>query len=227
MSIQNALGGASLIGAGANIWGAKKSADAQAKAAKQATALAREQFLRGLEEVKPFKDAGMSVLPNITAAANEQATPFSFRDSSAFLNDYFNSPEYQTLNAQATDQILRNRSVTGGLRSGGASVDLANIAPTIGIDALNRINQQDMQAYGINEAAKADRFQRLYGLANMGANAASGNQVAAMNFGSTAANNAIAAGNARANKYANYAKTINGLVDDGASIYSAGKMGII
>lgn len=205
MSIFNAIGQG---------YAAKKGADATKSASKQSTALQREMFQQGLKEVAPFKELGISALGNLGEAANQPVDQFSFRDPSQYLNEYFNSPEYQTLNKQATDQILRGASATGGLRSGGTNVDLASIAPTIGINALNRVNQQDLQAYGVNQSAIGDRFNRLYGVANMGANAASGNQNAGMNFGSAAGQNALIAGQAQANKYKGYADAVTGLSTD-------------
>lgn len=221
-----ALVAASAVTAYAGNRASSKAASASKHASNQATALQQDQFNRGVEEVAPFKQIGIGALNNLGAAANESFDPFSFRDPSSYLNNYFGSPEYQALNAQASDQILRNSSATGGLRSGGSNVSLANIAPTLGINALNRVNQQDLQAYGVNQGAISDRFNRLYGVANMGANVASGNQSAGMNFASQAGANAIGAGNAQSAAYMNQAQNIGGFATDLASIYAGNKMGL-
>lgn len=225
MGIELALGGAALLGAGASAYSAKKGAKATGKAADQATALQREQFERGIQEVAPFKQVGIDALGNIAAAANEPVQQFSYREPGKFLNEYFKSPEFQALNTQATDQILRNRSATGGLRSGGSNVDLANIAPTLGINALQRINQQDLQVFGINQGALADRFNRLYSIGSMGANVASGNQTSGANFASQAGANALTAGSAKDIAYEQQGKAIGGLASDIGSIYLANRMG--
>ena len=219
------LVGAAVVGAVGSSVAADKSASATKAASKNATALEREQYQQGLQEVAPFKQVGIGALDNLGRAANDPVTPFAFRDSSAYLNDYFNSPEYQTLNKQASDQILRGASATGGLRSGGSNVSLANIAPTLGINALNRTNQQDLQAYGVNQGATADRFNRLYSVANMGANVASGNQSAGANFASQAGANAIGAGNAQAAAYQQQGQALSGLATDLGSIYTGNKLG--
>lgn len=220
------LGGAALLGGVAQYKGAKKSANAVKGASDQSTALSREQFERGIKEVAPFRQVGLDALGNLGEAANQPISPFSFRDPSQYLGEYFNSPEFQTLNSQAMDQVLRGASATGGLRSGASNVNLANIAPTLGINALNRVNQQDLQAYGVNQSAIGDRFSRLYGVANMGANAASGNQNAGINFASQAGANALAAGNAQANAYGQQANAIGGLVGDLGSVYMGNKLGL-
>jgi hypothetical protein len=216
---------AAVVGGVATNEAAKKGAKATKKASDQATALSREQFERGIEEVAPFKQIGVGALPALSTAANQQVDQFNYRDPNQFLSSYFNSGEYQALNKQATDQILRNRSVTGGLRSGGSSVDLANIAPTLGINALNRVNQQDLQRFGVNQGAKTDQFNRLFGVASMGANAASGNQVAGANFASQAGANAITAGNAQNMAYQQQGKAAQGLATDLGSIYLGNRMG--
>lgn len=205
MSIGNALFGN---------YAAKKSADSVKSAAKESTALQREMFNRGLETTEPFRQFGSSALPMLTAELEAQAERFSFREPGQFLSEYFQSPEFQALNAQSTDQILRNRSATGGLRSGGSNADLANIAPTLGINALNRANNNDLTAFGVNQSSAQDRFNRMFGVASMGANVATGNQSAGMQFGSAAGANAITAGMANANKYNQYATNAQGLITD-------------
>ena len=91
-------------------------------------------------------------------------------------------------------------------------MDLGNIAPTLGINALSRVNQQDLQQFGVNQGAKTDQFNRLYSVGSLGANVASGNQVAGANFASQAGANAITAGNAQANAYVQQGQAINGVV---------------
>jgi hypothetical protein len=213
------------IGAASSAYGADKASKASSRASKEATKLEREQYEQGLKEVAPFKQVGINALPALESATLEPASPFSFRNPSTYLNDYFASPEYATLNAQATDQILRNRSATGGLRSGGASADLAQIAPTLGINALNRINQQDLQEYGVNQGAANDRFNRLFGVAGMGANVATGNQTAGANFASQAGANAISAGQAKAASYIAQGNAINNLAGDAGSLLLGNKLG--
>ena len=175
-----------VIGAAADAYSSDKAADAQRDASKDATKLGLYQFEQGLKEVAPFKELGLTAIPGLERMAGSKVVPFKFRDSDKFLDRYFGSEEFSVLNNQASDQILRNRSATGGLRSGGTNVDLAKIAPTLGLQALDRINAQDLERYGINQSAQADKYNQLLGLASMGANVASGNQVAGANFASSA-----------------------------------------
>lgn len=211
MGLGAAILGGSALSAGASIFGGNKAAKAQTRAANQATQLSREQYQAGLEATAPFRQLGIGALPQLNTMAAAPVTPFQYRDQGQFLNQYFQGPEFSALNNQASDQVLRNRAMTGGFRSGGTQADLSMIAPLLGIQALQRQNQEDLTAYGTNQAAQADQFQRLYGLANLGANISTGNANAGANFASQAGQNALTAANAKAANYMNIANNIGGL----------------
>jgi len=208
----------------AQAYSADRAADAQKDASKSSTKLQKYQFEQGLKEVAPFKEAALPALSELTAASIAPMQQFNFRDSGQFLNDYFNSSEFGALNKQATDQIMRNKSMTGGLRSGATNANLAQISPMLGLQALDRVNQQDLQQYSVNQGAISDRFNRLFGLSQLGANIASGNQVAGQNFGSAAGQNAMTAGVAKAQKYNQYGELAKGGVTDYMTL---GMMGLI
>lgn len=218
MGIETAILGGSILGAGAGILGGNKAAKAQERAARESTAMSREQFEKGLEITAPFRELGINAIPALEAQISTPITPFKFRDASSYLRDYFNGQEYQTLNTQAQDTILKNAAATGGFRSGGTQANLAQIAPLLGIQALQRQNAQDLQEYGTNQAAQADQFGRLYGITNLGANIATGNANAGANFASQAGQNAIMAGQAKASKYLNTANAISGLGSDALTL---------
>jgi hypothetical protein len=226
MALGDAIIGSSLLGAGASLIGGNKAAKATTKGLKESTALSREQFNKGLEITAPFRMSGLSALPGLQSIAERPVVPFKFRDAGSFLSDYFQGPEYIALNTQAQDQVLRNAAATGGFRSGGTQANLAMIAPTLGIQALQRQNSQDLQEYGTNQAANADQFNQLYGLANLGANISTGNANAGANFASQAGQNAIAAGQAKAQNYMNMAGALTGLGQDYASYQYGKKLGL-
>lgn len=205
-----AAAAAAVVGAGASIYGANK----QKQGANQATNLSREQFQAGLERTDPYNKLGLSAIPQLTAMAGQPVDKFSYQDPGQFLSKYYQGPEFSVMNQQAQDTILRNQAATGGFRSGATQAGLAQIAPTLGIQALQRQNQQDLTAYGTNQAANADQFQRLYGITNLGANIATGNANAGANFASQAGNNAIAAGNAAAQGAQGVGQAIQGGIGD-------------
>lgn len=219
--------GVAIAGAVVNAYSANRAASAQKDASKKSTKLQKDQFERGIQEVAPFKEAALPALSELTAASIAPMERFKFRDSGQFLNNYFNSAEFGALNKQATDKIMRNQSMTGGLRSGATNANLAQISPMLGLQALDRANQQDLQQYSVNQGAISDRFNRLFGLSQLGANIASGNQVAGQNFGSAAGQNAMAAGQAKANAYQQYGDIAKGLGTDYMTLQYGKSLGLI
>lgn len=214
------IAAAAVVGAGASAYGAKKAK----QGAQTATDIQREQYEKGLETTAPFRELGASTLPQIQEIASRAPGQFAYRDPGQFLQNYFQGPEFAALNAQAQDTILRNQAATGGFRSGATQAGLAQIAPTLGIEALQRQNQQDLTAFGTNQAALGDQFSRLFGLTSLGANVATGNANAGSNFASQAGQNAIAAGNASAQGAYGIGQALTGGIGDymGVQLYKQG-----
>jgi len=204
------IAAAAVVGAGASMYGANKAK----QGASQANQLSREQYQQGIETTAPFRQVGIEAIPQLQAMAKQPQGQFAYRDPGAFLSQYFQGPEFAALNKQAQDTILRNQAATGGFRSGGTQAGLAQIAPTLGIQALQRQNAQDLTAYGTNQAAFSDQYNRLFGLTNLGANISTGNANAGANYASQAGQNAIAAGNAAAQGAYGVGQAIQGGLGD-------------
>lgn len=205
-----AVAAAAVVGAGASMYGANK----QKQAAGKATALSREQYQKGLETTEPFRELGVGAIPQVQAMVGQPVDKFAYRDPATFLNQYYQGPEFAAMNEQAQDTILRNQAATGGFRSGGTQAGLSMIATTLGIEALQRQNQQDLTAYGTNQAAFSDQYNRLFGLTNLGANISTGNANAGANYASQAGQNAIYAGNASAQGAQGVGQAIQGAMGD-------------
>lgn len=201
--------------------GAKKAAEASKQGSYESDQLIRDAAEQQQGYYSPYSEAGKSALPQLTEMANQKQTPFAFRDSSQFLNSYYNSPEYQVLNKQAQDQILRGASATGGLRGGGANVSLANTAPTIGINALNRINQQDLQAYGVNQDANSNRYNQLMGISSLGFNAANQQANVSGNTGINLAKGAMFRGRTKADMYNQYYGNLGQMHEDLGAVWGS------
>jgi len=216
------IGAALAVGSVAsNILGnksAKQAANAQVAATDKATAAQLEMFNKQLELMKPYNQAGTAALPGLTSLVNQQQTPFSFDYSG-----YMKGPEYAAMQQQYEDAALRNQSAIGGLRSGGSQVALASIAPQL----AQQGRQNAMSEYSLNQATVMDDYNRRMGLAGLGLGSAQQSASAAGQFGQQAGNNALVAGNALANKYAQYGGNMQGLLGDIGTIAYGAKKGFI
>ena len=201
--------------------GAKKAAEASKQGSYESDQLIRDAAAEQQGLYRPYSEAGANALGQLTAMTNQPQTPFAYRDSSTFLNSYFNSPEYQTLNKQAQDQILRGASATGGLRSGGSNVGLANTAPTIGINALNRINQQDLQSYGVNQDVNNNLYNQRMGIAGLGYNAANQRANVAGNTGINMAKGAAFRAGTKADMYNQYYGNLGQMHEDLGAVWGS------
>ena len=196
MSIGNALFGATQ---------AKKQSKAIERATDRATDVQLQMFNKQQELMQPYMTAGQSGIPGLQALVNQGKTPFSF-DASA----YTLSPEYLAMQQQYEDAALRNQSATGGLRSGGAQVALASIAPQL----IQQGRANAMDEYSLNQESDIDKFNQQMALVGLGLGSAQQVGSAAGQFGQSAGNNMLRAGLARADKYGNYAKIGKGLISD-------------
>lgn len=190
MGISTALGIAAPIVGG--LLGSK-SASSQQKAVTggldQSTQLQREQFDYLKQILAPYQQAGTQALPALTGFINQPQQNFSF-DYGA----YFNSPEYAALSQQSQQAAMRNASATGGLRGGDTQVALASIAPQL----AQMARQNAQQEFSLNQGANLNRYNMLQGIAGLGTGATSQLGNAAQNFGQIAGQNAVLAGQARA-----------------------------
>jgi len=191
------IAGTALAGAGASIYSANKAADAQKKAAAQATALERENNAQIRADFAPYRDAGASALTKYadSLGLNGDAARQSFVDG--FRAD----PGYQFAFDEGQRAIQGSAAARGGLLSGGA------------LRALQRTGQgMADQQYG----SYLDRFGYL---ANMGQNsAAQTGQFGAQSAGRQGAY-ALDAGAARAGGYLSAAQGVNGAISNGLQMY--------
>ena len=209
--------GASVLSAGASIFGASKQADAAKDAAKeqtQATKLtikAQEKALErqiGLQE--PFRQTGVNALADYGTAS--QYTPFGMEQFEA-------DPGYQFRMSEGMKALERSAASRGILQSGQT---LKNIT-RFGQDAASQEYQNAFQRYLRERQQKLQPLEYRIGL---GQAAASGQ---AANVGSTAQNvgnlttslgNIQSAGiMGQANAFTNTLGNISGLATDAASAY--------
>lgn len=202
MGISTALGiAAPIVGGLLGSKSASKQASAQQQGYDASTQLSREQFDYIKNILAPYQQAGQAALPALQSFINQPQDKFNFD-----YNSYFNSPEYAALMGQQNEQALRTGSATGGIRGGDTQAALATIAPQLAQQA--RANAQN--EFSLNQGAQLNRFNMLQGIAGLGTGAA--NQVgnAAQNYGQIAGNNAIMAGQSRADAIGQRYNSIGG-----------------
>lgn len=183
---------------------ARDALAAQEDANKQAIALARQQYEDFQAMTEPYRQAGESFLPQLTAFLDPAA-------QDAFRKESLNTDAFKSIIDQTTQQLAAAGSATGGLRSG-------NIQ-----DAIAKSTFQQAQAYG--DTAVQNRLNQLtqgvnFGLGTLGTTmsalgqAEQNVQQGVINQGNIAAQQAIASTPAGISPWLQLAGT-------GAQIYGA------
>lgn len=126
---------------------AKAALAAQEDANKQAIALARQQYEDFQAMTEPYRQAGESFLPQLTAFLDPAA-------QDAFRKESLNTDAFKSIIDQTTQQLAAAGSATGGLRSGNMQ------------DAIAKSTFQQAQAYG--DTAVQNRLNQLTQGVNLG-----------------------------------------------------------
>ena len=200
MSVGWVAAGATVVSGVMNSQAQKKSAKTQAAAADRATEAASEQYYQTRDDLMPYQQAGAAVMPQLM----QTIKPI---DREQALSDYYGGGEYAIMSNQANNNLMANAEAMGGMGGSTNANNLARIAPTLG-----------MQHLGMLEGQRADQYNQLMGMANMGQNAAAQVGNAGMNYATQAGNayqNAAAAqaasGIAQANNFNNTLGTLGGI----------------
>lgn len=203
-----AVAGATVVGGVLASSAAGKAAGAQEGAAANATAEQQREFDANQANLKPFRDAGVAVLPQINAGLQ----PGGEFNRNFTMADFNADPGYQFRMDQGSQALQRSAAARGGLLNGGT------------LKALNRYGQD----YASNEYGNAynrynndqtTRFNRLSAVAGTGQTATNtigqlGTQTAQM-----IGNNYIGAGNAQAARYVGQANAINSGISSLGNFY--------
>jgi hypothetical protein len=134
--------------------------------------LARQNYLRNYEAIKPLRSAGMVGLQDFKEAARRQSGP-TFR-----FNDTFNAPEfdgsvesfeespYQAFLRDEGNRALTDYAAKQGLgRSGAAMRDMVDYNQNASGAFFDDWRSDQLQDYNLAYGAETDRFAREYGLA--------------------------------------------------------------
>ena len=184
--VATAVIGAGVLGAGAQIWGANKAADAQTAAADKASAVAQQQYQQTRSDLSPYRDIGGDASGRLTSRLSELTTPISVNP-----DDFQNSDYYKFLSTQGQRGVT-NSAAARGLGSSGAALKGA-AAFAKGLASTEWQNNFNMQ-----NTNQTNAFSRLKSLVDTGQNAAAQTGSAGQAAANTSAQAAIGAGNAQA-----------------------------
>lgn len=184
--VATAVIGAGVIGAGAQIYGANKGADAQKEAADKAIALQQQQYQQTRTDLAPYRGAGEDATTRLRSRLTELTTPISVDPNVLENSDYYKFASTQGQRA------VTNSSAARGLASSGAALKgAAAFAKGLATDTYSR-------AFDMENTNQSNAFTRLKGLIDTGTGAATGTGV----LGEKAAYNSgvatVGAGNAEA-----------------------------
>lgn len=149
------IGGGVASGIGALFGGGAERAAAQeqARLTREALNLQRQIYGETQENLRPYREAGTDVgLPGLLALASPEGR-------TDFLNQYYESPEFQTLEQQGRGSVLAQAAASGELGGSATGNQLRRIAPTLGLQALNQQQQRFGQLAGIGQGAATQTGQ--------------------------------------------------------------------
>lgn len=213
--VAGAVVGSSLIGgvmgnkaAGTQADAANRASDLQAQSASEATALQREMWQQQVTNQKPWQEAGVNALTQLTKGTSEGGSmvrPFG-------MSDYQADPGYGFRLKEGMKALEGTAAARGGLLSGNAMRAAVGYGQDMG-------SQEYQNAYNRYQTNQSNQYNRLASMAGLGqaANtslAGSGQQYAnqvgnnMMTSGANAGNAAMAAGNANASAYQGWGSSI-------------------
>jgi len=202
------IGGVATIGGGLIASsGAKKAANVQAEAAREAQAANERALERQIELQEPFRQAGLTAQEQImqllgvggdaTAAGyGSLAKPFG-------QTDFQQDPGYAFRQAEGMKALERSAAARGGLLSGGTMKGIQRF----GQDLASQEYGNAFNRYQIERAARLNPLQSLMGSGQSATNVTTGNIGQA---GQNEAANLYGAGQARASGYVGSANALGG-----------------
>ena len=184
--VATAVIGAGVLGAGAQIYGSNKAAEAQKDAANAAVGMQQQQYQQTRQDLDPYRQIGKTASDQLTSRLSELTSPIS-----ADPNQLENSDYYKFASTQG-QKAVTNAAAARGLGSSGAALKgAASFAKGLATDTYKT-------AFDMANTNQTNAYTRLKGLVDTGENAAA--QTGAL--GEKAAYNSgvatIGAGNAEA-----------------------------
>ena len=234
-----AIAGASVIGAGAGIYGANKAAKAQSNAARdaaaaqtaaaqQATDAQERMFAKQVELQEPFRQTGLTaqnrMLTLLGLEGGDPNAPDFGRYAKDFtLSDASVDPGYGFRMSEGMKALERSAAARGGLLSGSTLKGIERFGQGLASEEY----QNAFNRYQVNRSNQLNPLQSLYGGGQTSANtltSAAGQTGAGlantyMGMGAGQAAALQAGGAARASGYTGMANALNQGLSSGANLY--------
>jgi hypothetical protein len=201
-----AIGTAAVVGAGASIYAANKSASAAKSAANSSIGEQAREYDQARADNAPFRATGVSALNQVaklygldTTDANGNVVKGSGK---ADFSSFTTSPDYQFNLSQGQDAINRSAAAKGGLLSGAA------------------VKAGQTYASGLASNQFDDYVNHLEGTVGQGQSATNATTAAGTNMANQNSAATMSAGNARASAYSDIGQTIGNTGNSLASNYT-------
>ena len=200
-------GGASLAGGLIGASGAKKAAETQAAATREAIAQQREMFNIQNEQQRPYRETGYSALSDIAGMKPYFTKQFGQEDFQAGID-----PSYNFRLAQGNLATTNLANQAGGLIGGNALQGLTNYGQNLASTEFgNAFNRFQTQRTGI--------YNTLASIAGIGQTAQNQTSQLAQNVAGNIGQATIGGGNAIAGGQVGYANALSGGLQGAANAY--------
>lgn len=200
-------GGANIVGGYLGGQGAKKAAETQAAATREAIAQQRAMFDIQNEQQRPYREAGYSALSDIVGMKPYLTKQFGQEDFQAGID-----PSYNFRLAQGNIATTNLANQAGGLIGGNALQGLTNYGQGAASQEFgNAFNRFQTQRTGI--------YNTLAGIAGIGQKAQEQTSQLAQNVTGNIGQATIGGGNAIAGGQVGYANAISGGLQGAANAY--------
>jgi len=176
----------SVAGAGAQIYGANKAAEAQKEAADKASQIAQQQYQQTRSDLSPYRDIGSLGASQLTSRLSELTSPISVDPNQLENSDY-----YKFASTQGQKAVTNSAAARGLGSSGAALKGAAAFAKGLATDTYKT-------AFDMANTNQTNAYNRLKGLVDTGQSASAQTGSAGQAAANTSAGAAIGAGNAQA-----------------------------
>lgn len=181
--------GAGVLGAGATVYGAGKAADAQTKAAQAAAAQQKAMYDQTRRDSMPFMDAGQGAANMLTGQLPWLTNPFQMSQANLEATPGYQFTLGQGLKATQNSAAARGLGLSGAAMKGAASY------------ATGLADQTYRSQFDMDAANKANAYNKLLGVSQLGANSAAGVGSNGLMTAAQVGQSLTGAGNAQAGAY--------------------------